>query len=71
VDLMLLFLGFPFPLFLFIFEFGVIHDPADRRADIGRDLNQVEPRVPGGARRLANINYAKLLSVFAYEANAV
>jgi hypothetical protein len=46
LDLHMVLLGIPgLPLLLFVLEFAVIHDPANRRLNIGRHFDQVEARI--------------------------
>lgn len=40
------------PLLAIILELAIVHDPADRRALRGRDLDKIEPGLPGKSQSL-------------------
>ena len=48
-------------------ELSEIHQPADRRLRVGRDLDQVESRLVGDIQCLGTVDDTDLLSIFRYE----
>ena len=59
----LVLLGFLLPLGLLVAEFAVIHEPADRRRGVGRDLHQVHAVGARHGERVAEREDAKLFAV--------
>src|ERR1700752_98307 len=49
-------------LLCFVLILSEINDPANGRIGIRRDLDQVQPLLPGGAHGIAHIHYAQLFS---------
>jgi len=49
---------------LFVLEFAIIHDPANRRCCVGRNLDQVEAFVLGQAQGIVEGHHAQLLLGF-------
>jgi len=63
VDRLLLLARLGFALLLFVFELAVIHDLADRRIGIGRDLDKIEPGLVGQFKGFPGGNNAKVFAV--------
>src|SRR3546814_8343117 len=57
------------PLLLLVLVLSVVEDLADRRVDVGRYLDEIEPDRLGLGERLPNRNDADLLAVFVDEAH--
>src|SRR5262249_31484274 len=49
------------PLFLLVFEFAVIHDPAYGRPLVGGDLDEVKACLPGQIERLGSLDDSQRL----------
>jgi len=67
LDEALLFPGLLRPFALFILELAVIHDPADRRLCLGRDLHEIQPLFLGLKERLPRRHDPKLFPILADE----
>ncbi len=67
----LLFARFAFAFLLFVFVFAEVHDLTDRRAGVGRNFNEVQPRVVGHVQRPVRADNADILSICADQADLV
>ena len=62
-------LGVLLLLLLLVLELAVVHDAADRRLGVGRDLDEVAANFLGHGNGLAALQYAQLLSFGADDAH--
>ena len=69
LDDFLLLARFAFAFLLFVFELAEIHDLADRRVRVWRNLNQIEAGISGELHGFGGMNHPDIVTIGADQAN--